>query len=225
MKYIAILLLSIFSIALIAQSGQMLSTDENDPKAARILDKLSADFESFKSMEVDFNLTIQLPEQPEEVQKGKIIQQGENYVLHIDNQSIYSNGEAIWLHLKRNNEVQINDPDMGEETDMLSPKDMLRIYESGDFAYFLTESPMVEGKRMNKIEFKPLDSDSEYFKISLLVEKSANKMVEMKVFSKDGSRYILKINNIVPNKDYDPAIFAFDESKFPGIYIEDLRID
>jgi len=226
MKYILTILLG-FSLSAIGfgQSAQMLSAADNDPEATKILNKIKAEYETFKSMEVDFTLTIKLPEQEPEVQKGFIKQQGDKFVLDIDQQSIYNNGEIIWLHVKKNNEVQINDADMGEESDMLSPKDMLTIYESGEFVYQITDYPVVGGKKMSQIDFKPLDRDSEYFKITLLANKKEGKMTEMTVFSKDGSRYILKINNIVPNIDYDPAIFTFDESKFPGIYIEDLRID
>lgn len=226
MKAITIILVTILSAsALYSQSGQMLSSSDSDPKATKILDDIRRDFESFKSMEADFDLTIALPEQDPEIQKGKIIQQGDMFVLDLEEQAIYSNGEAMWLHIKKNNEVQINDADAGEGSDMLSPKDMMTIYESGDYVYFISDTPTIGAKKMTQIEFKPLDSDSEYFKIVLLAEKSTNKMAQMEVFSKDGSRYILKINNIVPNKAYDPSVFKFDTSKYPGIYIEDLRID
>lgn len=226
MKAITTILAAVLTIGVLhGQRGQMLSAADNDPKATKILDKIRKEFESFKSMEADFNLTIALPEQDAEIQKGKIIQQGNMFVLDLDQQSIYSNGEAVWLHIKKNNEVQINDADDGEGTGMLSPKDMMTIYESGDYVYFISDRPIVDGKRMTQIDFKPLDSESEYFKIILLAEKSTNKMAQMEVFSKDGSRYVLEINNIVPNRDYDPSVFKFDETKYPGIYIEDLRID
>ena len=226
MKAVFTLLVTILTMSgAYAQGGQMLSAEDSDPKATVILDDIRKEFESFQSMEADFHLTIELPEQGEEVQKGKIIQQGDNYVVDLEQQAIYSNGEAIWLHVKKNNEVQINDADTGEDSDMLSPKDMMRIYESGDYVYFISDTPTVEGRKMNQIDFKPLDSDSEYFKIVLLADKSTNKMAQMHIFSKDGSKFKLKIDNIVANKAYEPAVFTFDQSKYPGIYIEDLRID
>lgn len=227
MKHYTILIATLLSLAvqLQAQSNQLLSATDSNPRATKILDRISTDFESYKSMEAEFDLVISLPEQPDEVQKGKVIQQGDKYVVDLDQQAIYSDGTAVWLHLKKNNEVQINDPDLGDATDMLSPKDMMRIYESGDYVYDITDEPTIEGKKMTQIDFKPLDPDSEYFKISLLAEKINNKMAQMTVFSKDGSKYTLKINNIVGNKDYDAGIFRFDTSKYPDIYIEDLRID
>ena len=50
-------------------------------------------------------------------------------------------------------------------------------------------------------------------------------VAQMKVFSKDGSRYTLKIIDIRANMNYTSDVFAFDESKYPGIHVEDLRID
>jgi outer membrane lipoprotein carrier protein len=89
----------------------------------------------------------------------------------------------------------------------------------------ITAEPLLDGKKVTQIEFKPLDRDSEYSKMVLYVDEKSKEMAQMKVFSKDGGRYTLKINDIVANKKYAMETFTFDESKFPGIHIEDLRID
>lgn len=210
----------------VSASGQaMTSAEESDPAAKKILDKLKKEYDTYKSMEIDFNLVLELPGQEAETQKGIVIQQGEKYKLELDDRAIYSNGEYVWVHVKKNNEVQINDADMGDEENMLSPKDMLNLYESGEFVYAITAEPLIDGKKVTQIEFKPLDRDSEFSKMVLYVSKKSGKMAQMKVFSKDGGRYTLKINDIVSNRQYGQEVFKFDESKFPGIHIEDLRID
>jgi len=44
-------------------------------------------------------------------------------MVDMTDRAITSNGDIIWLHIKKNNEVQINDADMDDdETNMLSPK-------------------------------------------------------------------------------------------------------
>jgi len=170
-------------------------------------------------------LILELPGQEAETQKGNVIQQGEMYKLDIDDRAIYSNNEFVWVHVKKNNEVQINDADMDEEANMLSPKDMLNLYESGEFVYMISGEPLLDGKKVTQIDFKPLDRDSEFSKMVLYVDKKTQEMAQMKVFSKDGGRYTLKINDIVPNKKYGIDVFTFDASKYPGIHEEDLRID
>jgi len=212
-------------ISLNGFSQAMLSAKDSDPAATKILDKLKAEYDTYTSMEVDFDLLMELPGQPAENQKGKVIQQDDMYFLELDERAIYSNGEYVWMHIKKNNEVQINDADMGEEANMLSPKDMLSLYESGEFVYVIVAEPLLDGRKVTQIDFKPLDRDSEFSKMTLYIDSSTKKMSQMKVFSKDGSKYTLKINDITPNKKYDLAVFAFDESQFPGIHVEDLRID
>jgi len=223
LKYTFLLFFLAFTTLSIAQPGNF--TEENDPAAKKILDKLKAEYDTYNSLEVDFELVLELPQQEAEIQNGLVIQQGDNYKLELDDRAIYSNGEYVWLHIKKNNEVQINDAEMDEDAGLMSPKDMLQLYESGEFIYGITGEPLIDGKKTTQIDFKPLDSDSEFSKMSLFVDKKSKKMSQMKVFSKDGSRYTLKINDITPNKKYVPAIFAFDESQFPGIHVEDLRID
>jgi outer membrane lipoprotein-sorting protein len=203
----------------------MTSVEENDPAAKKILDNLKAEYDTYKSMEVSFELTLELPQQESEIQNGLVIQQGDQYKLELDDRAIYSDGQYVWLHIKKNNEVQINDAEMDEEANMMSPKDMLQLYESGKFAYAITDEPTLDGKKVIQIEFKPLERDSEFSKMSLLVDKKTEKMAQMKVFSKDGGKYTLKINDITANKKYAASTFAFDKSKFPGIHVEDLRID
>jgi outer membrane lipoprotein carrier protein len=222
-KSIFILLFSL-SIS-IGYSQTMATAADNDPAAKKILDKLKAEYDSYESMEVKFELILELPQQETEIQNGLVIQQGKNYKLELDDRAIYSNGEYVWLHIKKNNEVQINEAEDDDEGSMMSPKDMLQLYESGKFAYAITAEPLLDGRKVTQIEFKPLDRDSEFSKMTLYVDKKTKKMSQMKVFSKDGGRYTLKINDITPNKKYSLDTFSFDESKFPGIHVEDLRID
>ena len=216
----------LFGLFISLSYGQTMETAaDNDPAAKKILDKLKIEYDSYNSMEVDFELVLELPQQETEIQNGLVIQQGEKYKLELDDREIYSNGEYVWLHIKKNNEVQLNDADMDDEDNMMSPKDMLQLYESGKFVYIITAEPVLEGRKVTQIEFKPLDRDSEFSKMTLFVDKKTEKMSQMKVFSKDGGRYTLKINDITANKKYSPDIFTFDVSKFPGIHVEDLRID
>lgn len=203
-----------------------IGVDANDPKAKIILDEIKEKYESYKSLDVDFTLTIQFPEEDPEIQKGQISQQGDKYKLDLGNQSITSDGKSMWFHLKNRNEVQINDVDLeAEDDEMLSPQNLLRIYENNDFLYALVGEDIEDGKRVQKIEFKPLDDDSEYFKMRLTIDKKSGEINRIKTFSKDGSRYVLQIDKMVPNKDFPSDYFSFDESKFPGMHVEDLRMD
>ncbi len=220
-----ILIVLLISFMSVFSYGQMTSAVDNDPRAKSILDNLKEKYDTYKTMKVDFSLEIDFPGHESDIQKGLLIQSDNKYKLDLDQRAIYSNGTYVWLHIKKNNEVQINDVELDESSNMMSPKDMLKLYESKEVVYIVSDEPMLDGKKTIQIDFKFLDSDSEFSKMSINITKKGQKLMQMKFYSKDGSKYVLKINDIVANKDYDDGVFVFDESIYPDIHIEDLRID
>lgn len=220
----------LFSLYLLCATGlqaqkQMLSKKDNDPNAKRILDKLKKDYDSFKSIELSFTLELELPGQPKEIQKGLVAQQGNKYMIRLDQQEIYCDGKLLWVYLKKNNEVQINNFNSNDTEGIITPQDMMQLYSKGQFVYAVTGEGTENNQQVTFIEFKPLDANSEYSKFRLAVNTKLNKMVSLKVFSKDGSRYHLIVNEFTPNKKFENGYFVFNMSKYKGIRVEDLRID
>jgi outer membrane lipoprotein-sorting protein len=198
---------------------------DSDPKAKVILDKLKATYNGYKSMEVKFDIDLELPNKPKVTQKGTIIQSGTKFQAKMTDQEVFSDGKTTWLYIKKNKEVQIMDAAEGASSAVMSPKQMMTLYEKGEYVYTIVEERTVGKDVWVDIEFKPLKKRSEYSKIRLTIDKKANKMVSLRVFSKDGSKYTLKVNSLTPNLKYDPAIFVFNTKSYPGIHIEDLRMD
>ena len=176
-------------------------------------------------MEVNFEMELEFPGRPNEVQKGIVIQDGVKYKIQMQDQEIYSDGKTVWVYMKKNREVQITDMDEAESSDQMSPKQMMRLYEKGDYVYTILEEGNVKGKQIVEIEFKPLARRSEYTKMRLTVDKKSNNMISLRVFSRDGSKYTLSVSDIKSNRKYDSGIFAFNPKAVPGLHIEDLRMD
>lgn len=215
--------LAVFSTALFGQKITMSKASDSDPEAKAILDKVKQKYDSYKSIEADFSLSIEVPEQPKEVQKGKLSQQGNNYRLEMEGQTVISDGKTTWLYLPTVNEVQINDADLGDDKGIYSPKDILTIYEKGEFVYALTNEFAKDGKLVQQIEFKPLKKGVEYSKLRLSVDKKTNDIISVEAFIHDGSRYTLQLTKLTPNKTFTASTFTFDKSKYPNVYVEDLR--
>jgi len=205
-----------------AQQNTLSKSSDSDPAAKALLQKVRNKYEAYKSVEADFSLTIKIPEQSEEVQKGKLVQQGENYRLDFTTQSIFFDGTTLWLYLKSLNEVQITNANF-EAEGMLSPKDLLTIYEKDEYVYALTSRVQEGGKTLQQIEFKPLQKDFEYTKLRVSVDVATNEVTKIEAFGKDASRYTLKIEKMAVNKVFTTNYFKFDPKNYPGIYIEDLR--
>ncbi|MBK7010096.1 MAG: hypothetical protein IPH36_16390 [Saprospiraceae bacterium] len=96
MKYAFSFLLLVLSLGLTGQKTFNKASD-SDPKAKKILDALKKEYNGYKSMEVVFELVLELKGQPAETQKGKLIQQGKKYQVSIADQEIYCDGKAVWL--------------------------------------------------------------------------------------------------------------------------------
>lgn len=199
----------------------LVSVNAQDRDAKKILDQISHKYDKYTSMEIDFDLKVDYPERPAEVQKASIVQQGNSFVFKSIDQDIYGNGDDVWYYLKGRNEVQINDFEEDDELGMMTPKDLLRQYKADKFEYAITHT---EGDEVY-IEFKPIDRYSDYSKYRIKVNKKEKDFESMEAFGKDGSKLYVTISSFVPNKTYTADYFAFDAKKHPGVMIEDLRLD
>ncbi|MBL7803633.1 MAG: outer membrane lipoprotein carrier protein LolA [Saprospiraceae bacterium] len=222
-KHLFLPLIALFFSSL-ALAQQPAAKEKSDPEAKKILDNIRKKYEGYKSFELAFTLTLEVPGQAQEVQKGTTAQAGNQFRLDMDDQVIVSDGKTTWVYVKKNNEVQINDAAPGDQSEFLTPKELLRRYQKGDFLYAITEKSTVGGKLLTHIEFKPVSRNSEYSKIRVSVDEKALTIESIKAFAKDGSRYTFKITRLSPNKTLPADHFSFDTKKYPGVRVEDLRM-
>ena len=78
----------------------------------------------------------------------------------------------------------------------MNPSTLLAIYDNPNFAYQLYFDGTKGGKEVQEIEFKPTDRFSEYSKARLTVDKQEHRIRTVEVFGKDGTRYLLTINDM-----------------------------
>ncbi len=215
-----------FAQTLIAQPKPASATSNADPKAKAMLDKLKKQYDSYKTLEVSFELLIELPEQPKEKQKGRMVQQGEKYRVEINNsaQVVISDGATVWF-MPNKNEVQITNADK-KSSSTLSPKELMRIYEKKEYAYAVTGEGTENGKAVTYIEFKPTNSKkSEFSKIRMAIETKTTQIVSIKTFAKDNTHYTLTVSKITANAPIPNSQFMFDKAKYPNAKINDLRTE
>ena len=175
-------------------------------------------------MEIDFQLTRTASDDTD-IQKGKIIQQGKNFNVNSRDFQIISDNKSLWFFNRDHNNVQISDAEYEESDEIMSPLDILKLYNSNNYVYAIVDKKNTKNGTLNYIEFKPLDKFSEYSKIRVVVNEKINKIVSLTVFMKDSTRLLFEISNQVTDKKYDSATFSFNEKDHPGINKEDLRIE
>lgn len=217
-----IILLTIACSGLSAQKPA--PAEQSDPEAKKILDRVRKKYDGYKSMEAAFTLASEVPDQPKETQKGTIGQQGNKFRLDMDGQIIVSDGKINWIYLKKNNEIQINNADPNDDNGFLTPKDLLRRHEKGDFLFAVTDKIPEKNRVLTQIEFKPKDKSSEYAKLRVSIDEKTNTIESIRAFAKDGSRYTFQITRFTPNKTFGSGYFQLDAKQFPGVHVEDLRM-
>ena len=200
-------------------------SETSDPKAKALLDKVKKLYESYQTLETSFTLSLKMAEQTkEETQKGKIYQDGAKYRAEVGRTLFISDGTTIWQ--KDNNTVRIMSASNKKSSELMSPKDLMTIYEKKDYIFaLLGQSAEGWSKKANIVTFKPTNRKGDYTQIRVAIDQKTNQVVSITAFGKDQSRYKLSLDQPVPNKKYESDYFMFDKSKFPNVKVEDLRID
>lgn len=218
-----ILLFAAFFCLPLAMQAQTKET--NDPKAKALLESIKKKYDSYSSLEAAFRMEIELPNQPKETQGGILSRKGNKYFMKLSSYAAICDGKTVWLIQHANKEIQITnmaDANAGELS--LSPESILEFYEKGRYLYAITgETTDSKGRKIQEIEFKPMDKSSEYSKLRMAVDKTKVEPVSIKIFAKDGSRFTFWLDKMSPNKAFDASLFTFDKSKYLGYHIEDLR--
>ncbi len=217
-----VLLIFVGLLSLVNANAQ---TEKNDPAATAILTKVKTKYNAFKTLQMDFVMTTEVPEQKSKIEAGTMAQAGKKYRVSLPQVVTFSDGSVTWTYIKKNNEIQINDAKSGGAMASIAPKQLLKIYESKDFIHALTGQGKHDGILCHEIEFKPVNRRTDFFKIRIVVEKGSNNIKSVKAFYKDGVRIILDMKKQITNTAIPAAQFTYKASEFPGVPVEDLRLD
>lgn len=192
---------------------------ENDPDAKVILDKVSKKYRSFKSLKVEFKLSMNSAEGDlNESYNGSAVIKDEKYRLETDQLIVVCDNVKRWTYLKDSRELQINfyEPD---PENIESPAQLFTIYDK-DFYYRLLE----EANGIAKIELIPQELDESPFeRIFLFVNTAKSEIDKAVIRNKDKVEFTWQIETFNPNVELDEGtVFAFDSAKHQVEHEEDL---
>ncbi len=205
-------------IAFMAIGSLTVNAQDQDPKAKKILDELSAKTKAYTTIKAEFSWVVEKKDKSKESQSGKIQTKAAKYKLEIPGHEIYCDGKTVWDFIKDANEVQIKDMEVGGD-DAINPSTIFTIYEKG-FKYKFESEDAVN----QFISLFPTNPDKKKFHtIKLSIDKTKKQISSVKMFMKDGTIQIYSIktfsgSTIIPDTD-----FVFDSKLHKGISIEDIR--
>lgn len=220
-----LLLTSFFTFLLAQPESQYLSVADSDPAATKLVREMRQKYEGYSSMQATFRLDIEFPGQAVESQTGSLSKSGDLFRFKLGDQEGIGDGEALYVILHDNKEVQINNlPEEGEDAGMLTPQNLFSFYDQGQFILALQGEETQNGRRVQLIEMKPVNrAESDFTKLRMIVDKQRKDVVKLMAFARDGSRFTFHLDKVTANQAIPAARFKFNKSDFTGYHITDLR--
>ncbi len=214
------LLVAVVLVA-VALSPTLLHSSSSDNQSSAILNKLSKTYKTYKSVKASFAVNIRNKQTDATVkQAGTLYQKGKKFRVTMSGQEIFCDGKTIWTYLEDANEVQISrfDPKSMD----INPSEIFTIYEKG-FMHKYAGQVTNGTNTLDVVELTPTDKNKGYYLVKLGIDKLANKVKEMSVFSKNGLVTTYIITDFEPNVDIAESYFKFNSKDKPGVIEIDLR--
>lgn len=211
--------LALLAIPVSYAQSQYLSSKDSDPEAINMLTKAGQSFAT-KPAQVNFKMKMTFPGEAPVTSDGMLYQSGKSYNLELKEYAIISDGMTRWVYLKGPNEVNIYNESNGQ--DWISPQDFLKLHTANDLVFILAGT---RADGVSIIEAKPLKGRFEdYSKITIGIKSGALNFIN--ALSSDGMRQDMSITSITYPTTMDAQkLFTFNKAAYPGVYVEDLRLD
>tara|TARA_B110000003_G_scaffold143037_1_gene144265 strand:- start:2677 stop:3312 length:636 start_codon:yes stop_codon:yes gene_type:complete len=211
MKKILIIIL-IFSFNINAQ---------NDPRAEKLLSKVSNKIDLAESYKIDFKYTLENKlEGINQDANGTVTIQGDNYLLNFMGITQICDSNNVYSIVPENEEVIISSIEE-EEEQTIKPSKLLNFYRKG----YLILWDKLQSDYENKVQFVkliPSDSNSDIDYLLLGINISNNNISKLIEIGKNKTKTILNVNSIVFDPVIEKDIFIFDENNYKDYYIEKL---
>ncbi|MBL7898813.1 MAG: outer membrane lipoprotein carrier protein LolA [Crocinitomicaceae bacterium] len=208
---LSLLILTTFSLSLYSQ----------DEKAKKILDEISVKTKAYETMYFEFTVVVAVPGEEPITQTGKVYIKDEKYFLSLTEQEVYCDATTITTFLKEDNECYTRSVDDVEEGEIVSPSQLLTVWEDG-YKYKYVQETTYADRPAHEIHLYPKDpSGSKFHTIILKIDAERNEVVFFMVKGKDGTNTKYKISKFDKNIEISDSKFVFDKAKHPGVVCQE----
>ncbi len=217
---VALLSLAISTLTFSQSSGK-------DPKAKVILDKTSATFKTFKSLQANFTFSLHSPAGGmDETRKGLVYLRGDKSKIEFKTGDFYLN-DGNYLYELKKEDLEINKMCPEELDESMDVTKMSEVYKAGYKYILLSSQSTVVGKVCHTIDLEPDLSPEKrkyntIFKIRLHIDAKTYTLVKWEIFEKNGNRYTVTIDSIKPNAVIPTGKLSFSEARYPNYDLIDL---
>lgn len=209
-----------FIILLLLISGiGVASVSQSDKKAKEVLDKVSKQYKSYKTLEVKYSLIKKTKGDKPKVtrENGQLFIKGDKYMMSTKDNDIYCNGDTIWTHDKVFGECTIENyaPSKSE----ITPAKIFTLHEKG-FIYIMNGEVDINSQKHYRVDMTPTNKKKPYYKVRLAVNKK-NSHVSRMIMMLRSADISVAVNNQKENISIADSKFSFNP-KAKGIPVVDL---
>ena len=216
MKFIPVFALLLSVIAANAQNeGREII---QDPAAEPFLEQISSLFNPGSALQLEFRYEVETPDPPSKVaDNGSIIIKGDKYKLSTEDGEMYFNGKNLWVYNKSAAEVYKSVPE-GESMDemLLSPFRLIKEYRKY-YKYSLKNDVTVTGTVYAQIELYPMDLQTSYSIMRVLVNRKTGAFYSFSMQQKNGVIYTIYSKDIIKNIKIPESTFSWDKAANPDV--------
>ncbi|HHJ09275.1 MAG TPA: outer membrane lipoprotein carrier protein LolA [Bacteroidetes bacterium] len=196
---------------------------QEDPKAEKILNRLSEQTKASEPFRVTFHFTaINLQDNSKNSFTGVLTLQGRKYHLKTGDSEIFFDGETTWNYMPDVNEVNVLNPDPEDHSFLAHPEQLFSDYRLR-FRYRFVGINKINEKELQVVDLYPVDLKENYSRIRLQIDKTTGNLHSARFFGKDGIQYIVRIEKTEPHIKVKPSTFRFRKANHPGVEVIDLR--
>lgn len=200
---------------------------QTSDQSKQLLEQSSTKNNGYKTIKADFKFSTSNLQNDKKINEtGKIAIKGDNYHLSLSNTEIIFDGKAVYTYLKEANEVNITKPEPSKKDNGVfffsNPHDVFKIY-SKDFKSKLIQETTIGSLPCYEIDLYPIDLKTKYSRIRMHIAKTNLQILDLKIFQKDGTLYLLEFTSFITNSDISETEFTFDSKKYPKAEINDMR--
>lgn len=199
------------------------STVAQDAKT--FLEKVGETANSYENVYIEFthkldNTAAQLHQET----SGKVTMQGDLYRFEYMGSERIFDGTKIYTILHEDEEVVITLPMQDENSEILTPSNILSFYENG-FTYEMDIIQKVENREIQFVKLIPIDSDSELKYIHVGIDTATNHIYKVIQTGKEDTVTTITVSKMETNQSISEQLFTFDQNKFKedGYYISEPK--
>lgn len=213
-----IILLGIFLASVFFTQAQQ------DAKAKQILDEVSENTRSFKTISADFVFSMENREMDiNERNEGTIKLKGQKYVVDLPDigVKVFSDGKTLWNYMEDGNQVSISNMEDGG-SELMDPSTVFTIYEKGFQSKYIGEKT-TGNETVHQIELFPDTEEFEVSKILLSISQSDKMIKSALLYGTDGNLYGIEIKKMDTQIELPDSYFVFNATDYSDVEIIDFR--